>query len=85
MSQREHLSCVEHGTHNHCPAQICMKCGHRFPCAGRRAEDAESAIQRVREVCDDKYVGPPTEYGEGFQNGYNDALEQVRRSLDGTE
>lgn len=48
-----------------------------------RAEKAEVAIQRVRDVCADKYVGPPTEYGEGFQNGYNDALAQVLHALNG--
>jgi hypothetical protein len=50
-----------------------------------RALAAEATIARVREVCEDKYIGPPTEYGEGFQNGYNDALSQVLRALDDAE
>ena len=50
-----------------------------------RALDAEAAIQRVRGTCGDKYVGPPTEYGQGFQEGYNDALAQVLRALGGDQ
>lgn len=45
--------------------------------------ERDAAIERVRGVIADKYVGPPTEYGEGFQNGYNDALGVVERALDG--
>ena len=48
-----------------------------------RAEKAEAKIQRVRELCRDHYVGPPSEYGRGFEYGYNDALGLVLRALDG--
>ena len=46
-------------------------------------EQQQAAIQRARDVCEDKYVGPATTYGEGFQNGYNDALYRVLRALNG--
>jgi hypothetical protein len=49
----------------------------------RKHAPDKAAIQRVREVCADKYVAPNYDYGQGFQNGYNDALAQVLRALDG--
>jgi len=51
--------------------------------AAELIEQQQAAIQRARDVCEDKYVGPATTYGEGFQNGYNDALYRVLRALNG--
>lgn len=53
--------------------------------AMRELRADKAAIARVRKVCEDKYVGPPTEYGKGFEYGYNDALGMVERALDGTD
>lgn len=88
MSEERHLSCIEAPDSpcrpETCDELICWVCEEpdpSWPCPTRRAQDAESAIRRVRDVCEDKYVGPSTTYGEGFQNGYNDALYRVLRAL----
>ena len=49
--------------------------------AWRRVDEYARIVQRVVVVCEDKYVGPPTEYGQGFQEGYNDALGVVQAAL----
>ena len=49
--------------------------------AWRRVDEYARIVQRVVGVCEDKYVGPPTEYGQGFQEGYNDALGVVQAAL----
>lgn len=49
--------------------------------AWRRVDEYARVVQRVVGVCEDKYVGPPTEYGQGFQEGYNDALGVVQAAL----
>lgn len=49
--------------------------------AWRRVDEYARIVQRVVGVCEDKYVGPPTEYGQGFQEGYNDAMGVVQAAL----
>ena len=49
--------------------------------AWRRVDEYARIVQRVVGVCEDKYVGPPTEYGQDFQEGYNDALGVVQAAL----
>jgi len=49
--------------------------------AWRRVDEYARIVQRVVGVCEDKYVGPPTEYGQDFQEGYNDALSVVQAAL----
>ena len=49
--------------------------------AWRRVDEYARVVQRVVGVCEDEYVGPPTEYGQGFQEGYNDAMGVVQAAL----
>lgn len=58
MSEERHVSCIEASdspcTPQTCDTPVCWVCEIRYqwPCPTRRAQDAETAIARVREVCD---------------------------------
>jgi hypothetical protein len=52
-------------------------------CLTTEIEALRAQVRAVREFCADSYVGPPTEYGRGFEYGYNDAISLVLRALDG--